>query len=263
MSKPTDASRPKRMDVFAEHPPEVKIRTKKMMMYLVMFAIVMLFAGLTSVVLVSGESMYWVHVVPPKVLWASNTIVLLSSITMIMAVRKIKAGNKPAAIGFITSTFLLGIAFCITQSAGWKNLSSKGLGVTISMNEQGLKKARWNSLDQITGEYGKDYTIRYHGRTLVHDGNHYFDPGDELKATPLTSKFREKFNITGALICILIFLHIAHLILGLIYLCINMVRTWTGIIHKDNWISLHAGGMYWHFMGILWLYLFFFLFFLY
>jgi len=34
-------------------------------------------------------------------------------------------------------------------------------------------------------------------------------------------------------------------------------------LNQNEWISLHANGMYWHFMGILWLYLFAFLFFIY
>ncbi|MCH2198368.1 MAG: hypothetical protein MK081_06265 [Flavobacteriales bacterium] len=35
-------------DVFADFDPDVKVRTKKMLMYFIIFAIVMLFGGFTS-----------------------------------------------------------------------------------------------------------------------------------------------------------------------------------------------------------------------
>lgn len=251
-----------KIDVFEGHGPEVKIRSKKMMMYLIIFAIVMLFAGLTSVVLVGGGTAYWVRAVPPAALWASNIIVVLSSVSMLLAVKKLRSGNQRAALSFTLITLLLGISFCFTQTMAWRNLAAKGFGVTVVHYENGMNRLRWNSLDQINAQYGKDYTIIYHGRTLTHDGNEFYDPADAVK-TPVSPKFNEEFNMSGALICILIFLHIAHLLLGLVYLLANTIRTARGTINAQNWISLHTGGMYWHFMGILWLYLFFFLFFLY
>jgi cytochrome c oxidase subunit 3 len=65
------------------------------------------------------------------------------------------------------------------------------------------------------------------------------------------------------MLSVLIYLHIAHLLFGLIYLLVNVVRLKKGKLNKDNWISLHSNGMYWHFMGILWIYLFFFIFYIY
>jgi heme/copper-type cytochrome/quinol oxidase subunit 3 len=254
---------PSKKDVFADYDPEVKIRTKKMMMYLIIFAIVMLFAGLTSVVLVTNQSSFWVRVQPPAVLWWSNLLVALASGALIMALRAIHRAQKGQAIALTLSALALGIAFCFTQSAGWNALSAKGLGATLTKNENGSWRSRWNSLDQITGTYGTDYTITYNGEVLQEDGGEFYSPSDALKANPLSKNFKEKFNTAGALICVLIFLHIAHLCLGLIYLIVNVVRLFKGVINRGNSISLRAAGMYWHFMGILWLYLFFFLFFLY
>ncbi|MBL7944134.1 MAG: hypothetical protein JNM00_15295 [Flavobacteriales bacterium] len=258
-----DTAIPTKPDVFADYDPEIKIRTKKMMMYLIIFAIVMLFAGLTSVVLVTNQSSFWVRVVPPTIFWVSNALAVLASLALILGLRAINRGQKNPAIVFTAGALVLGIAFCFTQTSAWNELSSKGFGATLTKNENGTWKSRWNSLDQIKGEYGTDYTITYNGEILVAEAGEYYAPGDTLKTNPLSQQFNEKFNTAGALICLLIFLHIAHLLLGIIYLIINTIRLYKGVIHAGNSISLRAAGMYWHFMGILWLYLFFFLFFLY
>lgn len=249
-----------KVDVFEGHAPEVKIRTKKMMMWLIIFAVVMLFAGMTSAMIVLYGKLIWVHIIPPTILWVSNALVVVSSITMIMAVRFLKAGNQKNAMVFTALTFLLGLGFTITQNEGWKHLSGIGMGYTITETEEGLKSYRWNALDRLQGEYGKDYYIEYKGQRLEKYGDDYYEGFDTGRLNPVTTDVKKTFNAAGAMLSVLIYVHIIHLFLGLIYLVVNTIRVWKGKLNKDNWISLYAGGMYWHFMGILWVYLFSFMF---
>ena len=58
MSQEVDST----MDVFKDKDPEVKVRTKKMMMWLIIFALVMLFAGITSAMIVMNGSRYSVAI---------------------------------------------------------------------------------------------------------------------------------------------------------------------------------------------------------
>ena len=51
-----------RVDVFEGLDPAVRERTKKMLMYFILFAVVMLFAGLTSAYIVSNVGQFWVHI---------------------------------------------------------------------------------------------------------------------------------------------------------------------------------------------------------
>jgi cytochrome c oxidase subunit III len=248
-------------DVFSDFPEETKIRTKKMMMWLIIFAIVMLFGGITSAMIVLYGKMYWVHVVPPMELWVSLGIIAVSSVTTFLSLKAIKAGNKGSAIGLTVATIILGVLFSMTQIQGWQRLSQKGMGMSILKTTDGQQYSRWNPLYALKGEYGVDFTIEKNGVTLEKVGNDYFMPGEPEK--PLTSEVERNFNASGALIAVLVYVHIFHLALGLIYLVVNGIRIRKGIIHAKNWISLYAGGMYWHFMGILWAYLFFFLFYLY
>jgi len=248
------------MDVYADYDPEVKIRTKKMLMWFIIFAVVMLFAGITSALIVLHGKLYWLHIAPPPILWMSNVLIVLSSLTLIIALRAVKRGNQKLGLWGTGLTFLLGLGFVYTQAAGWTELSGKGMGYTITENEQGLEAYRWNPLGKLKGEYGTDFYITRHGERLEMSGKDYFLSSDIGRMDPVTSEVMSTFNAAGALLSVVIYVHILHLSFGLIYLIVNLVRISKNRIHKENWISLHAGGMYWHFMGILWVYLFFFLF---
>ncbi|MEZ4799435.1 MAG: cytochrome c oxidase subunit 3 [Flavobacteriales bacterium] len=262
---PVNASDPEvggTTDVFEGHSPEVKVRTKKMMMWLIIFAIVMLFAGITSAMIVLYGKLIWLRITPPSELWISNALVVLSSVSIIMALRAVKAGNKQMAMILTAATVLLGIGFTMSQNAAWKKLSGLGMGYTVTENEEGLKAYRWNALERLSGEYGKDYYIEFHGEKLEKVGSDYYLASDTGRLNPKTSEVSKTFNAAGAMLSVLIYIHIIHLFFGLIYLVVNTIRVWKGKINKDNWISLYTGGMYWHFMGILWLYLFFFVFYI-
>lgn len=249
-----------KVDVFDGHSQEVKIRTKKMMMWLIIFAIVMLFAGMTSAMIVLYGKLIWVKIHPPVVLWISNVLVILSSVTMILALRALKKGESRVSQVLTLTTFVLGIAFTFTQNTGWKQLSGIGMGYTVTETPEGLKSYRWNALDRLDGEYGKDYYIEYKGQRLDKVGEEYYLPSDTGRLSPKTDEVRKTFNAAGAMLSVLIYVHIIHLVFGLIYLLINAVRISKGRLNRENGISLYTGGMYWHFMGILWLYLFAFMF---
>ena len=49
-------------------------------------------------------------------------------------------------------------------------------------------------------------------------------------------------------------------VLGLIYLVLNIRRVNDGIINTEDNVQIEALGIYWHFLGGLWLILFFILF---
>lgn len=122
---------------------------------------------------------------------------------------------------------------------------------------------KWNPLGKFTGEYGTDYWIEYKGQPLVLWNGQFFASDDTNHTKPKTTEVMSTFNASGALISVLVYVHILHLALGLIYLVVNLNRLRTGVLNQENWMSLYANGMYWHFMGILWTYLFLFIFYIY
>ena len=252
-----------KMDVFSESTPEVKLRTKKMMMWLIIFAVIMLFAGITSALMVLKGKIMWMHVKVSGWFWWSLVWVVLSSIPMYLGVKMLKAGQIKASMLMLTLTFILGVLFTYTQNQGWNELSARGMGYTITPTAEGLKSYHWNPLGKFTGQYGEDYWIESKGKALVQWNGDFYDEADVNHLDSKTTQVMTTFNASGALISVLIYLHIIHLIFGLGYLLININRLRIGMLNAENYMSLSANGMYWHFMGILWIYLFVFVFFIY
>ncbi len=247
-------------DIYSEYPAEVKTRTKKMIIYVFIFAVVMLFAGLTSGYIVKMGGEYWVHINPPVEFYWSLLFLALSSVTAFLSTRFMKKSNAKASLLALVLTFVFGIGFTVTQLKGWSNLTAKGMGFTVMKTKQGLDKYQWNHLDEISGTYGEDYYIHKDGKKLVLKNGEFFLPGDHEFTTPVTDKVMRGSNNASAFLVILVLLHLVHLSFGLMYILANIFRIKKGTINSNNTVSLEVNSIYWHFMGILWVYLFVFLF---
>jgi cytochrome c oxidase subunit III len=250
---------PQKTDVFADYDPEVKVRTRKMMMWIIIFAVVMLFGGITSALIVLYGKLIWLHMTPPAALWISNALIVISSVTLILSIRSMRAGKVNQAFILYATTLALGIGFTFSQNKGWKELSARGLGSYEVPTETGIA-TKWKTLSYMTNDYGTDYWFEMNGERLVKENGEFYKPSQPNK--PVTNEVMTTFNAFGALLSILIYVHIIHLALGLIYLIVNLFRIKRGVIHRDNTLSLQISGMYWHFMGVLWFYLFFFLYYI-
>ncbi len=66
-------------------------------------------------------------------------------------------------------------------------------------------------------------------------------------------------NPAGSFIYVLTGLHALHLVSGIIFLLIVLYSAFKFKIHSKNLTQLEMATTYWHFLGALWLYLFFFL----
>ena len=260
MNTTTGGTAGKKVDVFEGLDPEVKVRTRKMMMWFIIFAIVMLFAGITSALIVLYGKLIWLHMAVPSYFWVSSVLIIASSITLILALKALKKGRQQQGLMLHALTLALGIGFAVTQNSGWGFMAERGMGYTITQNEQGLSSYRWNTLGKLSGTYGEDYWFEMNNERLVKEGAEFYKPSDPSKA--VTNTVMTTFNAFGAMLSVVVYVHIVHLIFGLIYLVINTVRIFKGRIHQGNTLSVYISGMYWHFLGGLWLYLFYFLFFL-
>lgn len=245
--------------VFDEVSPEVREKTKKMLMSWIIVAIVMLFAGFTSAIIVMEAGKYVVHANPPSSLYLSIGMLAISSFTLVLALRNAKKGNMTMSGTMMLLTIVFGVGFTVTQYIGWSEMSEHGMGLTHVQGEYGTKMI-WNNLSELNGEYGVDYHVQLNGNQLLFNGTDYFLPDDTSMTSPVTASVTTRKNNIGAMIFILIVIHIAHLGLGLLYLLVNYVRIRKGIIHQGDTVRIRTNGMYWHFMGLLWVYLFVFLF---
>jgi len=228
---------------------EVKERTKKMMLYVGIFSIIMMFAGVTSAYVVSMSDGFWVWIRQPEAFYWSTLVILVSSLTIHASLRSLKKGNKKKALYFLVFTLVLGGAFTVFQFKGWSQLISVGnyfVGDSVS----------------LTGEYGEDHFYMYNGEEMILQDGEFYAASDKYKERPLTEDIKGTRNAASSYVYILTALHLLHLAGGLIYLIVLLIKFFAGKLDENQTLPLKLGATYWHFLDFLWVYLFLFLIFI-
>ena len=179
-------------------------RAKKMMLWFGIISLSMSFAGLTSAYVVSKERPDWIENLEiPQAFVYSLVVIVLSSITIHLAQRKVKQGQHSAGMGLLITTLLLGIAFVWFQFQGF---------------------------GEIIGIFG-------------------YNP------TGPTS------NITFTFIFLIAVVHLAHVLAALISLIVVIYNHYKLKYTKGNFLGLELAVTFWHFVDVLWIYLFLFFYF--
>jgi cytochrome c oxidase subunit 3 len=97
-----------------------KIHPHKFTLWVALGSMIMMFAGLTSAYIVKRSQANWVMVEIPWVFWLSTATILLSSLTMHLALRSFKGRRMPSYRRFMVVTAILGIAFLVLQVIGFQ-----------------------------------------------------------------------------------------------------------------------------------------------
>jgi cytochrome c oxidase subunit 3 len=181
-----------------------KNRSKQMMLWFGIGSLIMSFAGLTSAILVSRRREDWMSDFElPQAFLISCGLMLISSATFIMAKKALKGNNRSVSIVLLLVTFGLGIAFIISQYAGFNQIVASG---------------------------------------------YYF--------TGAAS------NVTMSFIYVIAFVHILHVVVGLISLLVVIYNHFKQKYTATEMLGMELSATFWHFVDILWLFLFLFLTFL-
>src|SRR5829696_6650602 len=88
-----------------------KIHPHKFTLWVAIGSIIMMFAGLTSAYIVKGNLPGWSEVELPKLFYYSTAVMLISSLTMQMALKAFKERNMQQYRRLITATAILGFGF--------------------------------------------------------------------------------------------------------------------------------------------------------
>lgn len=181
-----------------------KNRSKQMMLWFGIGSLIMSFAGLTSAILVSRRREDWMSDFElPQAFLISCGLMLISSVTFIMAKKALKGNNRSVSTVLLLVTFGLGIAFIISQYAGFNQIVASG---------------------------------------------YYF--------TGAAS------NVTMSFIYVIAFVHILHVVVGLISLLVVIYNHFKQKYTATEMLGMELSSTFWHFVDILWLFLFLFLTFL-
>lgn len=107
-----------------------KIHPHKFTLWVAIGSILMMFAGLTSAFIVKSNQTNWIAVEVPTVFWISTAVIILSSLTVQMALRSFKQREMMSYRWLIGATLLLGIGFVWLQWMGFQQLWDQNIRFT-------------------------------------------------------------------------------------------------------------------------------------
>ena len=189
------------MDLTQGSEKEKQARAKKMMLWFGIISLIMSFAGWTSAFVVSSAREDWLTgFVLPNAFSVSVALIILSSLTLLLAKKHLKLNMASKASFYLGATMLLGIGFIVSQLIGFQQIIDLGFNFT--------------------------------GPTS---------------------------NITMSYIYIIAAVHILHVIVGLICLMVVIYNHFKQKYNTENLLGFELAANFWHFVDILWLYLFLFL----
>ena len=189
------------MDLTQGSEKEKQARAKKMMLWFGIVSLIMSFAGWTSAFVVSSAREDWLTgFVLPNAFSVSVALIILSSLTLLLAKKYLKLNMASKASFYLGATMLLGIGFIVSQLIGFQQIIDLGFNFT--------------------------------GPTS---------------------------NITMSYIYIIATVHILHVIVGLICLMVVIYNHFKQKYNTENLLGFELAANFWHFVDILWLYLFLFL----
>ncbi len=339
---------------------ETQEKTKKNLVWIIVFSIAMLFAGFTSAYIVSMGDTFWIKIDLPIAFYISTAVIVVSSLTLFLAMRAARKENKSQARVFIVFTLLLGVLFGVFQFQGYATLVDRGAHwvtriivsegrygdyfeikkqgtyLTVENNQYAYNDAKLKendlkelqdfasqflSVDQkgvpndldytkfklyykgeplaftkgelvrpngeklelldldrlrllsrnivdnradffMSGEMGKDFELLYNGKPLEYKERTLMYDGQPLSANLQNKLLRGNKDMSTAYFYIITVLHLLHVVAGVIMLLVMTKRAFTNEIFEKNALSLRAGSIFWHFLGVLWLYLLLFLLFI-
>src|SRR5690349_16623990 len=87
----------------------------------------MMFAGLTSAYIVKRDQPNWTTFSIPRAFWYSTATILVSSVTIQMALKAFKEREMMRYRNLVTLTAFLGVAFVALQYLGFRSIWNSGI----------------------------------------------------------------------------------------------------------------------------------------
>jgi cytochrome c oxidase subunit 3 len=212
-----------------------------------------------------------------------NTLVLIvSSLTMALAVLFAQRGNRNMQVLMIILTMLFGTAFLGVKAVEYTDKYNHGLIPVSGLNKvvkegEGDDHASVNlslttrvsaAEEAGSGEEAKPYinpTGDFQwatGESLV---KHAQDNGFLTEAEQIgyfssgkfdQKKFGDKVQIFYWLYFAMTGLHALHMVVGLIIMTWLLWMAWKGTFSAEYYAPVEVSGLYWHFVDIVWIFLF-------
>jgi cytochrome c oxidase subunit III len=218
-------------------------------MWVFLLTEIMMFGGLFTAYLIYRLKYYPAFVggsTSISVSWGfANTLVLIgSSFTMAMAVWSAQTGRKKGQVWFLIGTMILGAAFLGVKAKEyydkWDECHIPGNGAGLQII--GKPFNAWGGCDIKNPKLGN-----------IAEEIREKNPNEPEASAVQTAKqteifFSFYFAMTG--------LHAFHMVIGLGLLSWLMLRASRGEFGPQYFTPVELGGLYWHFVDIVWIFLF-------
>lgn len=94
-------------------------------------SVVMLFTSLSSAYIVrSGLMQDWFPLAVPRVMFGSTALILLGSVSIEIARRKLKQSLSDSYSRYLLLTSFLGVGFLVSQLIAWRQLAQQGIYIS-------------------------------------------------------------------------------------------------------------------------------------
>lgn len=181
----------------------VREKVAKPLLWIAMFAMIMLFGAFTSAYIVSRGKGDWLPFELPQMFYISTAVIIMSSVAMNWTLSAAKKNDYKSMKIASLITLFLGITFVVFQFLGWSVL-----------------------VEQKVFFAGKDS------------------------------------NASGSFLYVLTGMHLAHLAFGLVALLVVWIKSILQRYNSENLLGIRLCAIFWHFLDVLWVFLFLFLLFL-
>lgn len=213
-------------------------------MWVFLLTEIMMFGGLFTAYLIYRLKYYPAFVAGStsiSVSWGfANTLVLIgSSFTMAMAVWSAQTGRRKMQVWLLLATMVLGAAFLGVKAKEyydkWDECHIPGHVIGKGFNTWGGCDVKNSKLGNIADE--------------VREKNPNVPEGAAVQIARQTEIFFSfYFLMTG--------LHAFHMVIGLGLLAWLLLRARSGEFGPSYYTPMELGGLYWHFVDIVWIFLF-------
>jgi cytochrome c oxidase subunit 3 len=95
--------------------------------WILLTAVIMLFAGLSSAYIVLRGMPTWQNIELPSLLWPNTAILLMSSVAIELARRAVRRNDIQSMKRWLIVGGFLGLAFLVGQLAAWRQLVNEGV----------------------------------------------------------------------------------------------------------------------------------------
>lgn len=143
-------------------------KVRKNLMILFIISSIMFFAGFISAYIVSKGDVFWMKVKTPNLFWFNTGLMLIVSVLVHLALKKIKKGETKPVKVLLGLAMVLGIAFFALQIKAWNIMLDRGIA-PVTQN-----------IVVTQGRYGDYFTVDYKGKPISVNGNEYLIEGKQL-----------------------------------------------------------------------------------